>query len=284
MDKRVCISCLKEKSTSDFSYRNDTGKYREYCKKCKSPRSKEWMLTRTSKPCKICKEDKPIIEYAVGENKSRPYCIKCERERKIAHYEKNKLRVRLKQKEYYEKNGEKVRAKVNEYRKRELESVSKRKGEYYRNNLDKVRAWRNGYEEKNRDRLSAERKAKRPLRLDKVRAYLKKRRETDVHFRLQARLRTRVRMALKRYNKSKSASSEDLLGCSILFFKEYFCSLFTDGMTWDKFMAGDIHVDHIKPCKLFNLAIDKEQKECFHYTNLQPLWKIDNLRKGVSYG
>lgn len=49
-------------------------------------------------------------------------------------------------------------------------------------------------------------------------------------------------------------------------------------MGWDNY--GEWHIDHIIPCSSFNLSILEDQKKCFHYTNTQPLWKIDNLRKG----
>ena len=49
-------------------------------------------------------------------------------------------------------------------------------------------------------------------------------------------------------------------------------------MTWEN--HGEWHIDHIKPCSSFNLIDIEEQKQCFHYSNLQPLWKIDNLTKG----
>ena len=52
-------------------------------------------------------------------------------------------------------------------------------------------------------------------------------------------------------------------------------------MTWELFMLGKIHVDHKKPCASFDLSQEKAQRECFHYTNLQPLWAKDNLKKGA---
>ena len=48
----------------------------------------------------------------------------------------------------------------------------------------------------------------------------------------------------------------------------------------DEFFNGNIHIDHILPCASFDLTDSKEQKKCFHYSNLQPLWAEDNLRKG----
>ena len=52
-------------------------------------------------------------------------------------------------------------------------------------------------------------------------------------------------------------------------------------MSWGNY--GKWHVDHIRPCASFNLVNEEEQKKCFHYTNLQPLWAKDNLSKGSKY-
>lgn len=49
-------------------------------------------------------------------------------------------------------------------------------------------------------------------------------------------------------------------------------------MSWDNY--GERHVDHIKPCAKFDLSKPDEQRACFHYTNLQPLWAKDNIAKG----
>ena len=48
-------------------------------------------------------------------------------------------------------------------------------------------------------------------------------------------------------------------------------------MSWDNY--GQWHIDHIRPCSGFNLLDPIEQRVCFHYTNLQPLWAGDNLKK-----
>ena len=50
-------------------------------------------------------------------------------------------------------------------------------------------------------------------------------------------------------------------------------------MSWDNY--GDWHVDHIRPCASFDLTNEDEQRICFHYKNLQPLWGPDNLEKGA---
>lgn len=49
-------------------------------------------------------------------------------------------------------------------------------------------------------------------------------------------------------------------------------------MGWANY--GEWHIDHIKPCCLFDLSVKEQQSECFHYTNLRPLWSKLNLKKG----
>jgi hypothetical protein len=65
------------------------------------------------------------------------------------------------------------------------------------------------------------------------------------------------------------------------FLKGYLAGKFKDGMTWEN--HGEWHIDHIKPCASFNLLDEGEQKKCFHYTNLQPLWASENLSKGCKF-
>ena len=50
-------------------------------------------------------------------------------------------------------------------------------------------------------------------------------------------------------------------------------------MTWKNHGLKGWHIDHIIPCAAFDLTKEEEQKKCFHYSNLQPLWWIDNLKK-----
>ena len=49
-------------------------------------------------------------------------------------------------------------------------------------------------------------------------------------------------------------------------------------MTWQNYGDG-WHIDHIHPCAAFDLTDPEQQKACFHWSNLQPLWAIDNFRK-----
>lgn len=77
---------------------------------------------------------------------------------------------------------------------------------------------------------------------------------------------------------SKVEPTEQLVGCSVARLREYLAGQFCDGMSWENY--GLWHVDHVKPCAQFDLSDPAQQRECFHYTNLQPLWAVDNVRKG----
>ena len=72
----------------------------------------------------------------------------------------------------------------------------------------------------------------------------------------------------------------ELVGCDLEYLKEYLEKQFVDGMTWKNY--GEIwHVDHALPCNSFDLSDPEQQKRCFHYTNLQPLFATDNMEKGA---
>ena len=62
--------------------------------------------------------------------------------------------------------------------------------------------------------------------------------------------------------------------------KKYIESKFSPGMNWDNYGKKDgWNIDHIIPCAYYDLNNFEQQKQCFHYTNLQPLWAEDNIRK-----
>ncbi len=63
--------------------------------------------------------------------------------------------------------------------------------------------------------------------------------------------------------------------------REHLEKQFKEGMTWENHGLYGWHIDHIIPCASFDLTDLEQQKKCFHYTNLQPLWAKENLIKGV---
>lgn len=101
------------------------------------------------------------------------------------------------------------------------------------------------------------------------------RRKTDIGYKLSYYLRCRLRLALK--NNQKLGSAVKDLGCSIDFLKQYLEEKFQPGMSWNNY--GRWHIDHIKPLSKFDLTCREQFLMATHYTNLQPLWAVENISK-----
>ena len=92
-------------------------------------------------------------------------------------------------------------------------------------------------------------------------------------------LRHRVGMALR--GKARASKTKQLLGCSVDDLREHLEKKFTRGMHWGNY--GAWHIDHIRPCASFDLTDPEQQKVCFHFSNLQPLWAAENVSKGAKW-
>ena len=201
--------------------------------------------------------------------KRKEYAIKNKssiQKKRKENYEKNKLLKHKYKKEYYEKNKLLIQKTSKEYYEKNKLLKQKKSKEYYQENKLLILKKR----KENKKRVNK-----------KSNIYIKKRRAEDISFRILSNIRSRVRGALKR--NSKSSKTFDLLGCDIAFLKQYLESKFKDGMCWENYGFKVWHIDHIKPCSLFDFKNIEDQKQCFHYTNLQPLSAIDNLIKGKKW-
>ena len=94
-------------------------------------------------------------------------------------------------------------------------------------------------------------------------------------------MRDRVRKAVKAAGARKCTRTLALVGCSTAALRAHLEAQFAQGMSWDN--HGKWHIDHIRPCASFNLQHASDQRACFHFTNLQPLWATDNLKKSSWY-
>jgi hypothetical protein len=108
------------------------------------------------------------------------------------------------------------------------------------------------------------------------RLYFRNKRK-DINYRILLNLRKRLGSTVK----CKVNKTVDLLGCTINQLRTHLEGLFTNGMSWSNYGKHGWHIDHIRPCASFDLTDPFQQKQCFHYTNLQPLWAFDNLSKGA---
>lgn len=169
-----------------------------------------------------------------------------------------------KERERYERNKDKMKARAAERYERNKDEIRIKAAERYERNKSRIRT----------DEWLKHRSAVRSR-------WHKKKRLTDINYRIKVNMRNRLNDAIR--GCSKAASTMDLVGCSADDLKEHLESQFTDGMSWDNYGFYGWHIDHIKPCAAFDLTLESEQKLCFHYSNLQPLWAEDNLRKSDKY-
>jgi len=137
-----------------------------------------------------------------------------------------------------------------------------------------------GYAEKHRDYYQSWLAANKEKVTEYKRQYIQSRRENDLNFRLVCALRHRVKEAIKHgYN---SESTLALIGCSIAEVRAHIESQFQPGMSWETWGSTGWHIDHIRPCASFDLTDPEQQRQCFHYSNLQPLWASQNCSKGAA--
>lgn len=101
------------------------------------------------------------------------------------------------------------------------------------------------------------------------------------HLKMMYSLRNRIYKLIKRNKGIKKCKTNELLGCTVWELRSHLEALFTNGMSWSNYGINGWHIDHIIPCISFDLTKEEDQKKCFHYTNLQPLWALDNMKKGT---
>jgi hypothetical protein len=155
---------------------------------------------------------------------------------------------------YYQKNEARIKERVNASRVEHPDRKQATNRAYRKNNRAKKNEW--------------------------AKKWLAEKYHSDIEFKLTSGLRCRLYQALK--NSHKAAATLELLGCTISELKIHLESKFLPGMTWENHTRDGWHVDHIIPCAAFDLTKEEEQRKCFHYTNLQPLWWFDNIKKAAT--
>jgi hypothetical protein len=221
------------------------------------------MITKKCSKCGLIKEVCFFSKNSKTKDKLHYSCKECDKEK----YLKNREYNLVKMKEYKKNNPEKIREyylenqeKYRKYRKSKKEITKSYMKNYYVNNLDK----RKEYLEKNKKIISVKRNISE-----------KKRRDNDLLFKLKIYVRNRIWFYLKKTNVNRKNTTFGLVGCTPQELKIYLEEQFTNKMSWDS--QGEWHIDHKIP--LCSTKTEEELYKLCHFTNLQPMWAIENIKK-----
>lgn len=171
------------------------------------------------------------------------------------------------------------------YQRQYRKNKSKVYLDYLERNKEKIKQYQKEYREKNKDRAKEDKRrhyiSNKAKIIERERVRYNYKYATDIQFKIKSLLRGRLLHAVGK--EFKRGSAIDLLGCTIEEFKTYISNQFKQGMSWGNYGIKGWHLDHIKPCASFDLTKEEDQRRCFHYTNFQPLWALENYSKGAKY-
>lgn len=222
-----------------------------------------------------------LAEKYKGRREHHPERI---RAAKRAWFQKNKERLRERKNEWAEAHREEISQKhkiwreVNNARLREQGRAARAE------DPDRYREYGKRYRLKNPDLVSKRHAEYKASEAGKQyhRNWQRKRRAEDPNFRTLQQIRTRIYHATVAQRAEKSSRTVELLGLAIPDFRAHIASLFKPEWSWENY--GRIwELDHIKPCASFDLTDPAQQRQCFHWTNYQPLSIFDNRSKGAKW-
>lgn len=211
------------------------------------------------------------------------------REKNRRYYLANKERLNQYHRDYSKKNREQINAYARAtyddkaksakkaYYERNRERILQQKRDYYLRKMDAI----NQYRERNKSKISAQNSRWHRKNRDRIRP--RKREESRRRYSNPA---NRVVLAHRRHvgrmlkGLSKPDCSEGLLGCRFEEFIDYIKAQFKLGMTMENY-GKKWHIDHIIPCSAFDMTNESEVRQCFHFSNMRPMWAKANMRKGA---
>lgn len=201
-------------------------------------------------------------------------CKKCHY---LEYRKKNIKRVKERRVNWAKKYPEKIREYSRQYRERNPEYAK----EYRESHCEEIKESSKQYRKRNPEMLHRGRKLNPEKYRKQHRLEQFIRRHNDPRYRLKCNISSMVCNYIKRRSFSKNSKSTfDFFPYTIEELMNHLENLFIKGMTWKNY--GEWHIDHkIPDCKFnYKNVEDKEFQECWALKNLQPLWAIDNLKKG----
>lgn len=208
-----------------------------------------------------------------GERKYREAEKERIKQEKREYREANKEKIAVKAKEYYLDNQEERNKYTKAYHEQNKEKIKKQRKAYYDQNAEKLRAAKKEYYSKNKENLKQYFKENK----DNINKRRREQRIADPILKIRQNLRSRITIIFNKIKMQKPANTKNLLGADYDIIKAHIEKQFANGMTWENYNYHTWHIDHIIP-----LASAKDLDELValcHYSNLQPLWAEENIKK-----
>ena len=259
--------CKINHKRKKYKQYNQTLKRKEYNL---NHRRKRKGYTEKIKKCLVCEKDFSTFK------KTKIHCSKdCAAKFKIQY-----------DKKYFSRPDVKVR--VNQlqkiYRTKLTNETKKKYSERYKiyrtKNKDKIKQQQKDWYSKPENKIKVRIRQNTPERKRAQYAYFRKRRKNDPNYRMIHNLRGALGKLIIRNQKIiKNKRTKELIGCSVEELKAHIEKQFLPGMSWDNYGYKTWHIDHIRPLSSAKTMDDIIRLNLMHYTNLQPLWAKDNLKK-----
>ena len=209
------------------------------------------------------------------------YARKQKKERSRLYYLKNKDLLSIKIAIYQKNNSEHLKQKAKEWQLKNKNRVKKLRKIYILKNKQKIRDYHKKWSLLHREQQAKYKKEWAEKNRARINRWDREKRKSDPLYKLSKNIRCRIREGIKNNNLIKKDLTETMLNCTFKELKIYLELKFKRGMSWSNYGKGGWHIDHIKP-----LATAKTEADIIrlnHYTNLQPLWAEENLRKARKY-
>jgi hypothetical protein len=201
------------------------------------------------KRCNICniEKDESLFHFRSKNSLSmKPFCIECERKKDSFRRQSEEYKIRVKS---YHRDPENNKIRCKKYRENNPDKIRKSIKKWQENNVEKSKSYKLKYKQSSKSKMTES-------------------------------VRRRIKKYLLIKNITKKNTTFGIVGCTPNELKIHLKSQFTTGMSWDNYGLYGWHIDHKVP--LSSAKSEEELLKLCHYSNLQPLWAEDNLKKGIS--
>lgn len=243
-------------------------------------------MTIYTKVCSTCKLTKDTTLFSKDKTRKDGHHRMCKACQK-AYYDANKLRYNQQSSEYREANRDQInerrRDRYEEYYEANKDHIKEYRQEYYQTHKDQYKEHDKAYYEANKQLRNEQCKEYRDGNKDQIliyqKQYRKKRKARDPLYALTIRIRDLIGHSLRKNRYTKKSRTYEILGCSYEEFMVHIESQFVEGMSWDN--RDKWHIDHRVPVSWGQT--EEEVIALNHYTNLKPMWALDNIQKNNHY-